>query len=971
MSKEKTSAKAKILIVDDVPENLHALMQILGDKYAIIAATEGEKALDLAQRQSLPNLVLLDINMPGMNGYEVLQRLKANPLTADIPVIFVSALSEAEDEAKGLKMGAADYITKPINPGLLKLRIQTQLELQHFRRRPSHPFQPEGQNGSSKPASILVVDDMPENVHGLVNALSDQYRVLVACEGAKALDIVQSTNPPDLILLDVLMPNMDGFEICRRIKATEAGNAIPVLFLSVVDNTIEKVRGFAVGGADFITKPFDIDEVRARIRNHLELNQLHLHLQQMVAQRTAELKKITSRLQATLNAVPDLMVEVDTEGYCCDIHMRQENTLPIPKRNWVGKLLYELLPAEAHQTLLAAFAEVNASGCSTGKQFEWPLSKGSQWFELSVSKTHADTLVEPRFLLLIRNVTDLVNTQRRLLLSNMVFENAAEGIMVTDALNRIINVNRAFTEIFGYSQDEVVGEKPDLLKSGKHDRDFYQAMWRSLEQENTWQGEIWNRHKSGEIFPEWASFNVVRDVSGHVINYFAVFSDLLQKQAVEELSQLKFNDPLTGLANQSLLKSRIDIALISAQPRHRFVAVIYLNLKHFRAINDSFGFTMGDHVLIATAQRLREVLPKQATAARLGADTFGVVLPDLNAVEEINLMVEGIQHKLYQPFILADQNIQLSVRMGISVYPGDGEGVTDLMEHADLALSDTKKALETNCYRYYRSDMNIHARAMVKMSAELRNAMDENRLVLHYQPQVNIDSGQIIGAEALIRIKDSKQGLISPADFIPIAEETGLIIPMGEWILQQACRQAKQWQTIQKGFLVAVNLSPVQLHQPNLPDVVTRALQQSQLSPECLELEFTESAIMDNVENILRIMHEFKSTGLHLSIDDFGTGYSSLSYLKHFPVDKLKIDQSFVQNMREGDNDAAIVRAIVSLGQALSMTTLAEGVETEDQLIYLRSLACDEMQGYLFSRPLPADEFTKLLTKTQSVSNEA
>ncbi|WP_198159233.1 EAL domain-containing protein [Methylomonas lenta] len=971
MHKEKTSAKAKILIVDDVPENLHALMQILNDQYVIIAATDGEKALDLAQRQPLPDLMLLDIKMPGMNGYEVLQRLKANPLTADMPVIFVSALSEAEDEAKGLKMGAADYITKPINPGLLKLRIQTQLELQHFRRKPSHTFQPEGQNSSSKPASILVVDDMPENVHGLVNALSDQYRVLVACEGEKAIEIVQSTSPPDLILLDVLMPNMDGFEVCRRIKATAAGNAIPVLFLSVVDNTIEKVRGFAVGGADFITKPFDIDEVRARLRNHLELSQLHRRLQQTVAQRTSELQKITSRLRATLNAVPDLIIEVDTEGYCCDIHMRQETTLPIAKRNWVGKLVYELLPTEAHQTLLAAFAEVNASGCSTGKQFEWPLSKGSQWFELSVSKTPADALVEPRFLLLIRNVTDLVNTQRRLLLSNMVFENAVEGIMVTDESNRIINVNRAFTETFGYSQDEVEGQQPNLLKSGKHGHDFYQAMWRSLQQENTWQGEIWNRRKNGEIFPEWASLNVVRDAHGNVINYFAVFSDMLQKQAVEELSQLKFYDPLTGLANLPLLSNRIDLALISAQPHQRVVAVIYLNLKHFRAINDSFGFAVGDDVLIATGQRLLEVLPKQATAARLGADTFGAVLPDLNAVEKINLIVEEIQHKLYQPIILADQSVQLSIRMGISVYPGDGTSVTDLMEHADIALSDAKKALETNCYRFYRSEMNMHARAMVKMSAALRNAIDENRLVLHYQPQVNIDSGQIIGAEALIRIKDSKQGLISPADFIPIAEETGLIIPMGEWVLKEACRQAKQWQTIQNGFVVAVNLSPVQLHQPDLPHAVTRALQQSQLAPECLELEFTESAIMNNVEDILRIMRGFKATGLQLSIDDFGTGYSSLSYLKHFPVDKLKIDQSFVQNMLEGDNDAAIVRAIVSLGQALSMTTIAEGVETEEQLIYLRGLACTEMQGYLFSRPLPADEFTKLLSKTQSVSKQA
>ncbi len=959
--------KAKLLLVDDVHENLHALMQILRGDYVIIAATDGEKALALAHRQPLPDLILLDIKMPGMDGYEVLQALKSDPMTADIPVIFVSALSEAADEAKGLTMGAADYITKPINPDLLRLRVQTQLELRRYRRKPSAPFPVEGGIRTHQLPSLLVVDDMPENVHSLVSALSDQYRITVACEGTKVVEIVESSNPPDLILLDILMPIMDGFEVCRRIKATEAGNAIPVLFLSVIDNTIEKVRGFAVGGADFITKPFDIDEVRARLHTHLELSRLHQFFQEAVASRTAELKKTTIRLQATLDAIPDLMIEVDSEGYCCDIHVQQENNLPIAKQLWVGKLISELFPAHTQQTILAALAEVSANSLSTGKQFEWSWPGGSQWFELSVSKTHVDVPSETRFLLLLRNVTDMVSSNRRLLLSNMVFENAAEGIVITDAQNRIINVNRAFSEIFGYSQDEVLGKKPDLLKSGKHDRDFYKAMWRSLELENSWQGEIWNRRKSGEVFPEWASFNVVRDAEGQIINHFAVFSDMLQKKAVEELNHLKFYDPLTSLANQSLLKNRIEIALSSAQTYHRFVAVIYLNLKHFRAINDSFGFTLGDDVLITTAQRLREVMPKNATAARLAADTFGIVLPDLNKVEEINLLVDGIQQKLYQPFTLADQSVQLSIRMGITVYPSDADDVTHLMEHADLALAEAKKSLESNCYRFYRTDMNIHARNIVRMSAELRNAMAENRLVLHYQPQVNIASGKIIGAEALVRIKHPDMGFIPPGDFIPIAEETGLIIPMGEWILQEACRQAQQWRSVQKDFTIAVNLSPLQLHQPNLVDVVIQALTQSGLSPECLELEFTESAIMNNVEDILRILHTFKSLGLHLSIDDFGTGYSSLSYLKHFPVDKLKIDQSFVRNMQAGDNDAAIIRAIVSLGQALSMTTIAEGVETDDQLAFLRSLACDEMQGFLFSKPLPAAEFSILLAKTKTV----
>lgn len=965
MNQCNTLTKAKLLLVDDVYENLHALMQVLRDDYVIIAATEGEKALELAHRQPIPDLILLDIKMPGMDGYEVLQAIKADPVTRDIPVIFVSSLSEVVEEAKGLAMGAVDYVTKPINPDLLKLRIQTQLELRRYRRKPSSALSATGLLTQELPR-LLVVDDMPENLHSLVDALSDQYQITVAREGVKAIEHVQSINPPDLILLDILMPGMDGFEVCRRIKATEAGNAIPVLFLSVLDNGIEKVRGFSVGGADFITKPFDIDEVRARLRNHLELNRLHQFCQQAVAKRTAELKKTATRLQATLDAIPDLFLEVDNDGYCCDIHIQQESNLPLTKQHWFGQLISEVFPDHAYQIILAALAEVKDNGLSIGKQFEWPLPEGSQWFELSVSKTHTDAQGEARFLLLLRNITDKVNSNRRLLLSNMVFENTAEGIIVTDAQNRIINVNRAFSDIFGYSPDEVLGRTPDLLKSGKHDRDFYHELWRSLELENNWKGEIWNRRKNGEVFPELASINVVRDAEGHVINHFAVFSDMLQKEAVEELNQLKFYDPLTKLANHALFKNRIEIALINAQPRHRFVAVMYLNLKHFRFINDSFGFILGDSALITTAKRLREIMPKQATAARLTADTFAIVMPDLNKVEEINLLVEGIQHKLYQPFDLAEQSVQLAIRMGIAVYPSDADDVSRLMEQADLALAEAKKSLETNCYRFYRADMNIHARTMIKMSAELRNAMAENRLVLHYQPQINIANGKIIGAEALVRIKLPDRGYISPADFIPIAEETGLIIPMGEWILQEACRQAQQWQVVKKGFTVSVNLSPLQLHQPNLMDVVRQAINLSGLEPECLELEFTETAIMNNVEEILSIMHKFKSLELNLSIDDFGTGYSSLAYLKHFPVDKLKIDQSFVRNMRAGDNDAAIIRAIVSLGQALSMTTIAEGVETEEQLAYLRSVGCDEMQGFLYSKPLPVEEFSVLLVESES-----
>ena len=568
-----------------------------------------------------------------------------------------------------------------------------------------------------------------------------------------------------------------------------------------------------------------------------------------------------------------------------------------------------------------------------------------------------------------------VNTVRekqnlQLKLADQVFASSAEAMMITDANNDIIRINQAFTEITGYTPEEVTGKNPRILKSNKQDADFYRTLWRHLLLQGSWQGELWNRRKNGEIFPEWTSINVVKDASGKVVNHFAVFSDLLQKKAVEELDHLKHFDPLTDLPNRTLLEDRIDSAITHAQQHDRFIGVIFLNLDHFHTVNDLFGHPGGDQMLIVTAQRLVEAVPPHATVTRLSADTFVIALPDLNTSEEINRIAELIAHKVYQTFTVGDQQVQLSARMGIAVYPLDGEDTNTLMKCADSALADAKKSGGRNSFRFYSSSMNEHARKLVTMGAELRTAIEQNRLVLHYQPQVDIVSGAIIGAEALIRINHPQRGVIPPGEFIAVAEETGLIVPMGEWVIREACRQMQQWnKEAQTELTVAVNLSPLQLHQSNLATIVKNALDESGLAARFLELEFTESAIMHNVRDTIEIMERFKAMGLHLSIDDFGTGYSSLSYLKQFPVDKLKIDQSFVSNITQDPNDAAIVQAIIALGKTLGLTTIAEGVETEAQLGFLRSVHCKEMQGYLFSRPLPAAEFAALLAQGKSLGN--
>ncbi|HLP98823.1 MAG TPA: EAL domain-containing protein [Sideroxyarcus sp.] len=592
------------------------------------------------------------------------------------------------------------------------------------------------------------------------------------------------------------------------------------------------------------------------------------------------------------------------------------------------------------------------------------------WLNLSVAPTWKYSATQDTHIVIVQDITEQMKARQQLLLSATVFEQAPESMMITDADNNIVSVNRAFVEMTGYTAEEAAGQNPRMLKSDKHGRDFYRTLWRNLHLQGNWQGELWNRRKNGEVYPEWASISVIKDASGNIINHFAVFSDLTQKKAAEELDHLKHYDPLTDLPNRSLLEDRIESAIIHAQQHGRFIALIFLNLDHFHTVNDMFGHMGGDRMLITTAQRLVDAVPAHATVTRLSADTFVIALPDLNTSEEINRIAEIIVQKLYQPILIDNHQVQLSVRMGISVYPMDGDDASALMKYADAALFDAKQSGGTNSFRFYSAIMNEHARKLVTMGGELRSAIEQHRLVLHYQPQVDIVSGEIIGVEALIRIDHPTRGAIPPGEFIAVAEETGLVIPMGEWAIREACRQMQLWHNeSHTELVVAVNLSPLQLHQSNLVGTVQSALDESGLPARYLELEFTESAIMQNVREAIAIMKQFKAMGLHLSIDDFGTGYSSLSYLKQFPVDKLKIDQSFVSNITQDPNDAAIVQAIIALGRTLGMATIAEGVETEAQLGYLRSVHCKEMQGYLYSHPLPAAELAALLVRGKTLED--
>ncbi len=485
--------KPLILIVDDVSENLHVLMNILRDDYVISAATSGEKALDLAARVPTPDLMLLDIKMPGMDGYEVLRRLKSNPATSGIPVIFVTAMAETADEATGLKLGAADYITKPVNPGLLKLRVLTQLELRRYRRKPVIDLK----QLEARP-TLLIVDDIAENIHELADALKDKYRIMVANNGPRALELVHGATPPDLVLLDILMPGMDGYEVCRRIKATPDGNRIPVIFVSVVDGTVDKVRGFSIGAADYITKPFEIDEVRARVHTHLELSRLQRYFEQVVEQQTAELQVTMSQLRGTLDALPDLLLELDLDGRCY-AYSPPRTSFPFAfAETIVGNTVHDIMPPGEAKVVMSALLEAHEKNWSIDNEFEWQLPQGKFWFDLSVARKHTASEQATRFIVIMRDITERkraenalhrVNRELRTLSSvNLALVRAASE---DELLRTVTNV---IVEQGSYSLAAVEYAKDDLEKS------ITPVAWSDMEKSQYWAQNIsWAHTERGQL----------------------------------------------------------------------------------------------------------------------------------------------------------------------------------------------------------------------------------------------------------------------------------------------------------------------------------------------------------------------------------------------------------------------------------------------------------------------------------------
>ena len=566
------------------------------------------------------------------------------------------------------------------------------------------------------------------------------------------------------------------------------------------------------------------------------------------------------------------------------------------------------------------------------------------------------------YLAIKEDITAKKQAEIELGLAAIAFE-SHEGIMITDITSKILRVNTAFTQITGYSSDEVIGKPANILNSGRQDKSFYLAMWQQIKRTGSWQGEIWNRHKQGYIYPEWLTITARKDADNITTHYVAIFTDITQFKAAEEkIKVLAYYDPLTQLPNRRKLLDRLKHGISVCLREGTQLAILMLDLDRFKAVNDSFGHLAGDELLQQVATRITQRLRATDLLARLGGDEFVVLLEDIRHPNDVARIAEDIIADLAQPFLLnKNKEALIGTSIGISLFPEHADSTEILMDHADMALYQAKDK-GRGCYAYFSESLTRLVHERLELEANLRLAIGQQELRVYYQPQVDILTGDIIGAEALVRWQTAENGLISPIKFIPIAEETGLILDIGAWVLQEVCRQGQQWLT--EGYqpiTLAVNVSAQQFKRANMYDLVAKTLKATRFPAQQLELEMTESGLMEQHEAVVDVLLKLRSLGILLAIDDFGTGYSSLAYLKRFPLDTLKIDKSFIDDIPHDQDSVEIANTINTMGHSLGFKVLAEGVETREQLDFLKMIGCDTYQGYIKSKPLPANEFAKLL----------
>ena len=588
----------------------------------------------------------------------------------------------------------------------------------------------------------------------------------------------------------------------------------------------------------------------------------------------------------------------------------------------------------------------------------------------SIKKPLKDKHGNLSILVIAHDITDLRENELQLQQFAAVTKNSREGVVIVDTNKNILAINESFTTITGYSEEDSIGQKVAMLKSKEHGKNFYANMWKSIETTDKWSGEIWNKTKDNTIYPEWLSISTIRNNNGEIMNYVGIFSDLSGEKASEDkINFLALHDTLTGLSNRYQFENRLEHALLGRENHNTTRSLLFLDLDNFKDINDRYGHDTGDKVLKYVAKVLKQLVRQEDTLARFGGDEFVILSEHLHSDIDSSTIAQKIIDKFKYPITIDNQLFHLSFSIGIALYPHDGRDKSTLLKAADVAMYKAKDSGK-NCFSFYDTSLTDTLKSRLEIEYDLRTALEEKQFELYYQPQVSLKDGSIIGLESLIRWNHPKKGLLTPNEFITIAEQAHIIIPLGTWILHTACKQAQSW--YKEGIFngrISVNISAIQLEYSDLPNIIEDALSTSGLDPNHLSIEITESAIMHDPNNIVKLFAGLKTKGVHFSIDDFGTGYSSLSYLRQLPLDVLKIDKSFIDDLPHSLDDAIITETIISLASKLGLKTIAEGVETKEQVRYLIDAGCTSAQGYFYDKPLNAKNTKEALLNKKYNTN--
>jgi diguanylate cyclase (GGDEF)-like protein/PAS domain S-box-containing protein len=795
---------------------------------------------------------------------------------------------------------------------------------------------------------ILIADDDNLVRNTFQATLSENgYLTETASDGLSAVKNFRESQP-DLIILDFFMPGKDGIEVCQEIRGFPEGKFVPILMITGMNDTDLIHRAFQAGATDFIIKPFKPALLIYRIQYMLRASQSIKCLAQSEerlesAQRIARLGNWELDPASGMFWGSDEMLRI--------LGLAEGN----PNFSFEN-FLFTIDPSDRHlvaSSLAKAFK--HKSVCS----LEFRVRHSNSSVHVVRLQGHADLDVKgdmPRFLGTIQEVTEIRQVEDSLRMLKEAIDCLPIGITLSDAAGKIIYSNPAEAEIHGYSREELVGKEASIFAPTSQKKPLTTEQLNNM---GLLKRESINVRKNGEAFPVQLTSLAVRSIDGRCLGIVTTCEDITgRKETEKKIHRLAYYDPLTGLPNRGMFLDRLHQALAFAHREERSVCLVFLDLDNFKDVNDTYGHDFGDKLLKQVAERLNDTMRESDTLARLGGDEFVVILTSITSHESTANAAHRILGTFNQPFLIDDKKIFCSVSIGIAVYPDDGMDTESLLKCADTAMYHAKEEGKSQ-YRFFSSEMNQKIMRRVLLENSLRQGLDRDEFFVKYQPQWDLKTSRMMGVEVLLRWQSLDFGMLPPSEFIALTENSGLIFELGQWVLRTACLQSKQWEMAgYHDFKVAVNISGKQLRQPDFLEMISSVLKETGVTPRCLELEFTESVIMEDAEKTIDTLRLLKKLGVQLSIDNFGTGYSSLNYLKHFPIDRIKIDRSFIADLDSGKSDAALVEAIISMGHSLHRKVLAEGVEHESQLEYLTELGCDEVQGFYLALPMNAEELT-------------